>query len=288
MIEHRWEAQTARVAAIRAEARTRAGGAADLALRASSYRALYAASGGTFTFPLLAAHGALWAAGYFRCNLVIGHAANRVLPLPGAARRHWSHDGRSPEARKARAGRLEAFADAFREINRRVCEETWAAYHLTAHPRVDATAAGVPSALVDALALCHDAARRRMRLSPGERHSVFEAFFRWEQESVVAPAVTRAFAMLDWPLAEAIARRPRIGFRYFPRFTALSFRDFGDQNERIAHGLKAHALAERVGWSTVERSLDGYGVALSAPKMIAVDTTPCRPVGYPLSASRAT
>lgn len=51
---------------IRARATALAGTTGDLVQRASVYHHLYADSGRNHSFPLLAAHRALWASGYFR------------------------------------------------------------------------------------------------------------------------------------------------------------------------------------------------------------------------------
>ena len=53
-------------AALTREAERLAGGLRDLAQRATVYHHLFRASGGNHIFPLIAAHGALWAGGYFR------------------------------------------------------------------------------------------------------------------------------------------------------------------------------------------------------------------------------
>lgn len=59
---------------LRTEAEKLAGGLQDLSKRATIYRQIFLASGGNHTFPLIAAHGALWAGGYFRFGLGLGSA----------------------------------------------------------------------------------------------------------------------------------------------------------------------------------------------------------------------
>ena len=49
---------------LRSEAERLAGGLNDLAQRATVYHHLYEHSGGNHIFPLIAAHGAMWARGY--------------------------------------------------------------------------------------------------------------------------------------------------------------------------------------------------------------------------------
>ena len=109
------------------EATRLAGGLNDLAQRAAVYHHLYEHSGGNHAFPLIAAHGALWARGYFRFGMRLGWI--------------WSlTDLASLERRRLRLEKLAAFADAFRDVNRRVCIETYTSYHFTAqfgtHPQV--------------------------------------------------------------------------------------------------------------------------------------------------------
>src|SRR3712207_998489 len=81
-----------------------AGGIHDLAQRAGVYHHLFAQSGRNHVFPLLAAHGALWARGHFRKGMHLGAA----LSLTRLA---------SPRRRRALMDKLAAFADEFRDIN---------------------------------------------------------------------------------------------------------------------------------------------------------------------------
>ena len=57
---------------LREEATTLAGGLTDLAQRAAVYRHVYRASRGNHVFPLIAAHGALWAGPQFRFGARVG------------------------------------------------------------------------------------------------------------------------------------------------------------------------------------------------------------------------
>ena len=230
------------------EALRLAGGIHDLAQRATVYHHLYVHSGGNHVFPLLAAHGALWAKGYFRA----GARAGAVLAWQYA----WS-----PQKRRAMSAALDAFADQFRDINRRVCVETYFIYHLTARPDLAALAqAQLSVSLLDAMARCHAARRGARALSNAEKRTVFSAFFLWEQENIVGPAVTKAFAEFDWTAARVLARRPTIRFSYFQRFSPLPFHDFADMTERIDKGLKAFDHAVAAGWRGVEDRLSQYGV----------------------------
>jgi hypothetical protein len=235
---------TRQVEALRAQAVALAGQPRDLVQRASVYHHLYRHSGGNHVFPLLAAHGALWAGGYFRRNLALGMWATRALSLLGL-------DG------AARFAQLETLADTFRDINRRVCVETWFLYHITADDDLASAAeAFAPPALHAALLRCHDARRAGRMLASSERRALFDAFFRREQGAIVGPAVAQAFSRFDWTPARHVALRPRIAFAYLP--APLAFSDFADTAERMAKGHAAYDAGEHAGWQSVETSLQDY------------------------------
>ena len=111
------EIQTAHAELTR-EAKILAGDLRDLPQRATTYHHLYRDSGGNHIFPLIAAHGALWAKGYFQFGMKLG----RVLSLQYGVR---------SEKRRQQLEALEQFANAFREINQLVCVDTYRNYHLT-------------------------------------------------------------------------------------------------------------------------------------------------------------
>jgi len=246
-------------AAARHEADLLAGGTGDLAQRTLAYHHLFRHSGGGHAFPLLAAHGALWARGYFAW----GGRAGAALSLAALHR---------PDLRRARLAGLAGFAEAFREINRRVFVEVYAGYRFTlAHGERAGAEAHLDPGLLDALNRCHRAGRRMRSLNPGERAYLFEACFRWEQRAVVAPAVAAAAAGFAWEPVRRLALRPSIRFAYMPRRETLHFADFADTDERIEKGLRAFAIAEAVGWGTVEARLSRYG-ALPAGFFAAAGT----------------
>jgi hypothetical protein len=172
--------------------------------------------------------------------------------------------------RKRKLDGLANFLDALRDINRRVCIDTYAQFYFTKrfreHPDL---ASFVPAELLDALGAIHAACDRRRPLTDSQRRAVFEAHFLHEQQSIVGETLQRAAAAFDWPAAKFIALRPRVRFAYLPRRTCLRFRDFSDKQERIHNGLQAFDLASQTGWTEVERALQCYGVldqaAFSAP-----------------------
>jgi hypothetical protein len=225
-----------------------AGGLTDLSQRATVYHHVFQNSGRNHVFPLIAAHGALWARGWIR----FGFRLARVLA--------WQYPVQ-PEVRRQKWRQLEAFADALRDVNRRVCVDTYANYHFAARYGEDADAARfVPANLLAALNIVHAARRREIELSDVEKRTIFEAHFQHEQEHVVGPSVLAAAAALDWPVVRFIALRPAIGFAYLPRGRRLWFRNFADRAERVANGLRAFDLAARLGWSKVERKLQAYDI----------------------------
>jgi hypothetical protein len=233
---------------LRREATLLAGGIHDLAQRATVYHHIFEHSGGNHVFPLLAAHGALWARSFFRLGMRVGSAVSLRYAM-------------SPLTRQAMTGRLVAFADAFRDINRRVCVETYTVYHLTGDPRLLHLAERhVPPDLLDPMIRCHIARRVGRSLSDNEMRALFTAFFLWEQANIVGPSVDLAVTRFDWPLVKALAMRPTIRFAYFPNRLSLPFKDFADISERIERGLQAFDAGLLVGWPEVEYALRRYQV----------------------------
>ncbi|MCA9077340.1 MAG: hypothetical protein KDA93_20100 [Planctomycetaceae bacterium] len=234
-----------------------AGDLIELSQRATVYHHLYEASGGNHIFPLIAAHGALWAKGYFRWGMQL----SRLLSLQYAGRR---------DVREQQLKALDEFADTFRDINRRVCVDTYANYHFTArygdHPEVQSF---VDADLLKALSLVHAARREDRTLSDVEKREVFVAHFLNEQQHIVGPTLERATAAFDWPLVKLIALRPRVRFAYFPDRKRLWFHNFTNRDERIRRGLQAFDTAASVGWSEVEAALARYDIL---PKAFFVDS----------------
>jgi len=240
------------ITALRAEAVAMAGGIGDLTQRASVYHHLFQHSGGNHTFPLLAAHGALWASGYFLAGIRFGAITAAI-----------QHVGGANEAELKR--RLRIFAHQFRDINRRVCVETYFIYHLTAAGRFsDAAERIVPLDLLIEMQRCHAARLTGRSLSDAERRSLFCAFFLWEQANIVGPSIDAAFAAFDWPLIRSMALKPRIRFAYFNPLFPLAFRNFADTDERILMGLAAFDRACATGWERVEKRLSSYGIMPAA------------------------
>jgi hypothetical protein len=232
---------------IRARAIALAGTTSDLIQRASVYHHLYAESGRNHCFPLLAAHGALWASGYFRAGMRFGS-------LVANGRRLLGHDA------DQLSNMLTSFAEQFRDINRRVCVETFFIYQLTANPKlIESANRLIPEPLLVEMDRCHHAKRKGRSLSDAERRELFKAFFFWEQATIVGPSIKQAFDTFDWPLIRSMALKPKIRFSYFG-WTPLAFKNFNDTDERIEKGIAAFDQACDKGWLEVERALDEYAV----------------------------
>lgn len=231
--------------ALRLKGSQLAGGLHELGRRACVYHQLYEDSGRRNPFPLIAAHGALWASGYFRRGLRAGAVLAWQQPF-------------SAEKRQARMRALAEFADRFRDINRRVCAESYALFHYTRQYEPDAELRQqVGGELLDLLRHCHQSQADGTEFTAADRQRLFAAFFLWEQEQVVAPAVQEAFEKFHWPAVKYLALRPAIGFAYFGR-RRLQFKDFASKAERIEMGLRAYRHAEDVGFPEVERALRDY------------------------------
>jgi len=234
------------------EATRLAGSLTALSQRATTYHHLFRDSGGNHVFPLIAAHGALWARGYFAFGMQLG----RYLS--------WQYFFDSNHRRRQLAC-LEEFANAFREVNRRVCVDTYANYHFTErfgeHPEA---AAIVDRQLLDALNRVHAARRAGREMSDQEKRQVFETHFLHEQTHVVGPSLQAAVDHFEWPLLREIALRPLIRFAFFRNREYFWFRNFANREERIEKGLRAFEIAASIGWDRVESSLQDYAVLPSA------------------------
>jgi hypothetical protein len=233
---------------IRHQAYQLAGGLTDLSQRASVYFHLYQVSQGRNIFPLIAAHGALWASGYFATGMKIGKLLS------------WQY-GLTPKRRQKKIDSMVDFANAFRDINRQVCAEAYTLYHFTRFYGDTVVARQlVPERLLLLLNSCHDSIKNNTEFSMADRFQLFLQFFLWEQETIVAPAVEKAIPNFDWPLVKYLAMKPRITFSYLGFWKGLKFVDFSSKNERIIMGTRAYLMAENIGFKKVEQALDEYGV----------------------------
>ncbi len=225
-----------------------AGGLSDLSQRAAVYYHLYEDSEGRNIFPLMAAHGALWAKGYFQK----GMRAGKLLSLQYAY---------NPKYLTQKYKSLIDFANAFRDINRRVCAEAYCVYHFTKkYGQTKFAEQVIPKQLLITLNHCHYSQSIGKPLNNVERRSLFEAFFLWEQETIVSPGVEKAVENFTWPSVKWIAMRPKIEFAYFGKGVGLQFKDFSLKAERIEKGLEAYELAEKVGYKAVERAISHYKI----------------------------
>lgn len=231
---------------IKAEATLLAGATTDLTQRATTYHHLYQHSRGNHIFPLIAAHGALWAKRYFQFGMKLGQLFSLQY-------------GWNSERRQAQLASLTQFAEAFRAINQQVCIDTYTSYHLVGRFGEHTELLNYMSReLLTALARLHWAKEYGIELPDEEKKAIFRAHFLNEQEHVVGPCIEAATNAIHWPLLEVIALRPVIRFAYFERQQTFWFRDFTNRDERIRRGLKAFDIGSKLGWKTVEAKLADY------------------------------
>lgn len=225
-----------------------AGKPSDLRQRACVYHQLYLDSGKRNIFPLVAAHGALWGAGYFKRGMLGG----KILSLPYLV---------LPKLRKAKLDALDQFAEKFRDINRRVCAEAYAIFHYT---RVYGSNAVIREVIGDAfgdiMEECNASIAADSYFPQQKREALFVAFFNWEQDNIVAPRVIEAFDHFHWRAITYFALRPKIEFTYFGKDHTLQFKNFRAKEDRIAHGLQAYRRAEAVGLEHVENAISLYQI----------------------------
>lgn len=233
------------IAAIRADAARLGGELDDMARRSVVYHHLYVTMGCNFIFPLIAAHGALWARWY----LVAARMAATVFAVI---------DIIGPGGFREKMARYQDYVDAFKAINRKVMIETYVVCHVFrlygAHPDI---CDNMPESLQAGLVQCDKKAPRGEVMSHHDQRQVYEDFFRWEQVNVVGPAVDAAIAEFNWPLMEWFCMRPWVWFSYFRLGKALRFKDFKSADERTHKGLIAFDWGARHGWDKIEANLVG-------------------------------
>lgn len=234
----------ARYDAIRARVTAAAGQPENLAGRAAAYLAAYRATGGTFSFALIAGHGAAWARWY----LLTGRLAAMKLASLDITYRRPCADKRA---------QFERYLHALRVINRDVMIEACTICHYAVEVGPDQPGApDLPRDIVAAIAGCAARARAGEAVPLPERRALYEAFFRWEQTNVVGPRLEAEFDRMDWPLMRALSLRPWVWFNYFPLGRSMNFRHFLDMEERVEKGIRAFEIAEAAGWPHVEARLD--------------------------------
>src|SRR5262249_15283014 len=167
----------------------------------------------------------------------------------------------NPARRHEQLAALDAFADAFRDVNRRVCVDIYTNYHFVKRFGTHAEAHQLlPAHTLAALQRLHRARQQGRTMSDAERLDVFKAHFLHEQEHEVGPSVAQATSVFNWPVMKWLALQPLVRFAYFPGWRVLRFRDFSDRQERISNGLQAFAWGAEVGWDTVEQRLSAYQI----------------------------
>ena len=231
------------VQAIHSDGVRLAGRRDDMAQRAVVYHHLYMLSAGNFVFPLIAAHGALWAKWY----LVAAQIGAGTLSLL---------DVTSALPRRERVRQYKAYVNAFKDINRSVMVESYTVFHASRlfGPEVLAEY-DMPPDLIEQMMTCHAATQAGTRLSDTALRQFYEDYFRWEQVKVVGPVVDAALAAFDWRLMRWFCLRPWVWFSYFRFGRSMNFKNFADAEERTQKGLIAFDRAAPVGWDRIEANL---------------------------------
>ena len=233
---------------LKVEAARLAGGPGDMPQRVALLHSIFEDSGHNHAFPEVALHGALWAYGFYERR----GAVSRMISY------RYFYDR---EERARRAYMLFEFSQGFKEANRSVFMDTYANYYFTKrHGEVPGAEEVVAPRLLDALNRVHHAARSNRSLSARERGEVFETALLFEQETTVGPKVKEEVSKFDCPILTRIVLKPIVRFMYFPRLTALRFRDFGNTDERIEKAVLSYELAERMGWAHVADCIRYHGV----------------------------
>jgi hypothetical protein len=223
-----------------------AGGLEDIPRRAALLHGLYLESGENHTFPLIAAHGALWAYGYFEVGGKLGQLIGR----------RYFYNSRE---RAYRLSLLQRFAEGFRKVNRLVFIDTYSNYQFARqYGKEPAASQVIQPDLLRALNRVHAARAAGERLSDPAKKEVFSQSFQWEQELTVAPGVQAAVKEFDCPILVALCLKPWVRFAYFPLWRFLFFHNFADKAERIDKGMRAYDLAARGGWQRVTETLRAY------------------------------
>jgi hypothetical protein len=158
---------------------------------------------------------------------------------------------------------LDRFSYDFKDTNRQVFIDTYTNYYFTREYGLQPGAERIlQPVLLAALNRVHRAREQGEFLSLPERRDVFATALTWEQEMSVGPRVAEAVKKFNCPILKALALKPVVRFRYFPKATVFFFRDFSDRFERTEYAMKSFDLAEQAGWDQVVAAMYEYGVRL--------------------------
>ncbi|MGC1494834.1 MAG: hypothetical protein WA790_03425 [Sulfitobacter sp.] len=228
---------------IHAQATSLAGPPGNLCKRAVQYHHIYRASGGIFCFALIAAHGAVWAQWYLK----VAWLGAVVLA---------ACDWRAPGSFRTRMAHFDAYTGALKDINRRVMIKAYTVLHFAKDGVTDnAMVDDLPGEIVIEIRRLLTKQASGEWATDAEKRALYEAFFRWEQDTAVGPSVEVAMAAFDWPLMRSLCLRPWVWFSYFRAGHSLNFRDFTSAEERVEKGLAAFDIARDRGWHKVDKSL---------------------------------
>ncbi|MCF6274377.1 MAG: hypothetical protein L3J05_01260 [Robiginitomaculum sp.] len=229
----------------------------DMPQRAVVYHHIYVMSGGNFIFPLIAAHGALWARWY----LFVAKLGANMLAIV---------DRSGGTSRRTKMKAYHEYVNAFKKINRKVMAASYTAFHFTRlYGDHEFVTKNMPKRLVTAFLRCHQMSTSGTPMPLAEQRQFYEDYFRWEQINVVGPAISDAIDNFHWPLAKWFCLRPWVWFSYFRFGRSLIFKDFNDAEERTQKGLAAFDWAAKKSWDKVEDNLTNNPFF---PKTFSFDT----------------
>jgi len=215
----------------------------DMPQRALIYHHIYAMSGGNFTLPLIAAHGALWARWY----LFVAKFGAHALAI---------FDVKDKASYRDKMRSYHEYMNALKSINRTAMAANYTAFHFTRlYGDHELVSAKMPKRLVTFFLHCHQLSNTGVQMSAAEQRLFYEDYFRWEQDNIVGPAMSDALHKFDWPLAKKFCQRPWVWFSYFHPWQHLKFKTFTHTHERTQKGMAAFDWAEKKSWSKVEANL---------------------------------
>lgn len=239
-------------AQIRAGAIILAGQPSDIEKRVQIMKDIFLDSNGNHCFPLIAAHGALWANDFFK---TFDQFISFVLDPSAKAAQMVSVKSIS----EFEAASL-AYKQRMLETNRLVFIDSYTNYYFTKFYGKEAGAEEIiNNELLQVLNNIHQASRQNRRMSDEELRRTYTSALIWEQENSVGPAVTQATldfvasverAHLSKQLAE-FTLKPIVRFSYMPKGKYFIFKDISNKQERIKFATAAFDYAQQVGFRKV-------------------------------------
>lgn len=225
-----------------------AGSPNNIPQRILHFKQIYNDSNSNFTFPIIAAHGALWAYNFFN-KLAPFQNLNFLIP---SRRINQTYES------------LSDFSYQLTTINRQVFIDIYTYYHFTKLFYENESAkifflnrtTTKAESLWNALRQVHIAKESGVAISDSLKLEIYKIALYFEQYSMVGEKVTKAFACLKVasPMKQ-LAVMPNVKFKYFPPLIRFQFLNFVNTEERIYWALEAYRIAQEVGFETVANTL---------------------------------